>query len=285
MRKDMSKVIVERPRRSGFGDPKRSKSFARHELAKIQKQDWLSIDDDEFDHDLFSVERMKNRMNANKELNENLSPLVRFLESSVGRPWNDVYSEIRENVSPKSAVQFHIMEHVRGYVITDTYLGEDGEVYRTKTGHFERTQSPLSQPGRYANHFYVHPVSGLLCLQKRVSRREWKERHKEPKVFPLSEFRQFRFIDGRWKVVELAKFQHGNPEEAPTGTAVAYVNERRMFVDEYNHPDALFPSGLDARKRYSEYGSYDLYALFVRDVGVREQKALKEFLKEKNEAE
>ena len=54
-----------------------------------------------------------------KELNENLGPLYRFLNSKVGCLWNDVYSEIRENIDTKSAVQMHIMSHLYDMIEKD----------------------------------------------------------------------------------------------------------------------------------------------------------------------
>ncbi len=51
-----------------------------------------------------------------KELNENLGPLQRFLEKSVGRSWNKVYSEIREQVDHRRAIGFHILQHLEQMV-------------------------------------------------------------------------------------------------------------------------------------------------------------------------
>jgi hypothetical protein len=51
-----------------------------------------------------------------KELNENLSPLRRYLERQVGRPWNKVYSEIAEHLRPDNVVQQHVRDHLRNFV-------------------------------------------------------------------------------------------------------------------------------------------------------------------------
>src|SRR5439155_25177038 len=51
-----------------------------------------------------------------KELNENLAPLRRFLEKSVGRSWNKVYSEIREQLDHRRATGFHILQHLKQMV-------------------------------------------------------------------------------------------------------------------------------------------------------------------------
>ena len=52
----------------------------------------------------------------NKWLSENLAPLRRFLRRRLGRPWNDVHSEICAQIGVRSAVQKHVLDHLRHYV-------------------------------------------------------------------------------------------------------------------------------------------------------------------------
>jgi hypothetical protein len=64
-------------------------------------------------------------------LPDRLQPLFRYLEKQIGRPWNDVYSEICENLSPSSTMQKHILDHVEGYVERDpVYI----ELYSKQSG-------------------------------------------------------------------------------------------------------------------------------------------------------
>jgi hypothetical protein len=51
-----------------------------------------------------------------KNLNENLRPLFQFLEKSVGRRWDDVYSEICANINPNKAIDYHVLQHVGWHV-------------------------------------------------------------------------------------------------------------------------------------------------------------------------
>lgn len=101
MRSDMSKVIVERPRRGGTCEPK-----GRRRNRDLE--------------DLPQHESMlgKGRGWDRKELNENLQPLKRFLGSRVGHPWDKVYSEISEHLRPTNAVQQHVRDHLHNYVHT-----------------------------------------------------------------------------------------------------------------------------------------------------------------------
>ena len=41
-----------------------------------------------------------------------MKPLERFLEKSVGRNWNKVYSEIRERIDPRRAIGLHVLQHL-----------------------------------------------------------------------------------------------------------------------------------------------------------------------------
>ena len=76
MREDMARVIVERPRKGGH----RSRGSRRQEYEDLpahegMRRPWAVRGDE-------------------KELNENLAPLRRYLARQVGRPWSKVYSEI-----------------------------------------------------------------------------------------------------------------------------------------------------------------------------------------------
>ena len=112
MRKDMSKVIVERPRRGTWkaGKPGRTRAL---------------FDDDGEPVRAKGATEPKGRAQKTKWLNENLNPLKRYLASQVGRPWRKIYSEISEHLKPSSTVQQHVrdgdnrhalvMSHVRAH--------------------------------------------------------------------------------------------------------------------------------------------------------------------------
>lgn len=114
MRKDMSKVIVERERVKGvYG-----KTVDPFAYRFVPNQGWSEDDDDDIRHESMSLKRQHKVAGNYKRLNENLAPLKRFLQSRVGSKWNDVYSEIRSNININSAVQLHILQHVSHYVKT-----------------------------------------------------------------------------------------------------------------------------------------------------------------------
>lgn len=288
MRKDMFKVIVERPRsNSRWADSMSRRARARHEMANILKNDWS---DDEVEnskglsHELNTHEPMKNKYDSSKSLNENLAPLFRFLEKSVGRPWDEVYSEVREHLRMDSAVQLHVVQHLNWTVTEKTYMGEDGHVYAADRSWHRYNNNALDLPNPFSRHnYYVHPETKLLCRQPHLSKKA--RRAKEVKVLSLDKYRQFRLIDGKWMVVELADVEAGNPFQARKGFVLKYdyKTQKTYSYPNYDFPDVLFPNGLKGEKRYDEYGDYNLYAIVIRDVGAREQKVLEALLKKEAE--
>jgi hypothetical protein len=82
-----------------------------------------------------------------------LGPLRRYLRSNVGRPWNKVYSEMKQHLDDRKTTGRHIFEHVEREVALHCYLGADGKVY-------QHDGWPKDQP---VSGLYVHPRIGLLC--------------------------------------------------------------------------------------------------------------------------
>src|SRR5215210_3284575 len=107
MRSDMFEVIIERPR-VGASWPDRTKG-RRAETNRL--------------HPELSVSREPMSMGrGSKYLNENLAPLRRFLERSVGRPWDAVRAEICAHITMRSSVQKHVLDHVKEMVETSPVL-------------------------------------------------------------------------------------------------------------------------------------------------------------------
>jgi hypothetical protein len=150
MRKDMDRILVGRPRRGGncpkgTGHGKDSRNL----------------------EDLPTRESMKYRWRKGdlKELNENLAPFYRFLDKQVGRPWNNVYSEIREQINANSAVQLHILQHLDQHVELHVVLDEDGKPWKENGYSFRSYQ---------VDGLYVCPKTGLLKENKLPS---WRKRY------------------------------------------------------------------------------------------------------------
>lgn len=142
MRRDMAKVIVERPRTGGKGGrPPRYEKNADMD-------------------DLPVKEGMRRRHSEDrKELNENLRPLERYLNKQVGRPWDKIWADICKNLRNDSAVQKHVRDHVWNFV-------EKNVVMKNNIPHYSQryTSGPLRP--LHKGDLYIHPGTGILTRVK-----------------------------------------------------------------------------------------------------------------------
>ena len=156
MRKDISKIIVERP---------------RYNSKCVRKGRKVN---DELLPNRQGMRRPHLLGYNQKQLNENLAPLRRFLNSSVGRKWDDVYSEICKNLKITSTVQEHVRGHVTDFVALNISIGKNGKLllntkYRTyeidSKVYFDLYVDPIDKilknvPDKYKwnKHKYIRPV-------------------------------------------------------------------------------------------------------------------------------
>lgn len=156
MRKDMFQVIIERPRLRG------DRASGRRITERTERAFELAP----------KRLGMRRAYRRRKDLNENLAPLRRFLFSRVGKPWNAVRSEMHAVLSLASAVQKHVLDHVRLMVEENPVL-IDGVPHRPEA--FGGKYSPLRGYGRWIS-FYVCPRTGLLratpCPRKQRPRED-----------------------------------------------------------------------------------------------------------------
>jgi hypothetical protein len=141
MRSDMKKVLTERPRHGRF--------FSYHDFRQR---------DSRGDYDLLpSYQGMRRPYRLNwgdcKEFSDLLGPLIRYLHGCVGRRWDDVWSEICQQVDSTSVTGRHLRSHVESEVEQNCSV-EDGVVYARP-----RRWRPVTA----ISGLYVHPISGLLC--------------------------------------------------------------------------------------------------------------------------
>lgn len=132
----MFKVIVDRPRRRA-GCKRKGRS---RPLDQLPKREGMS------------------RGRGSKRLNENLAPLKRYLNKQVGRPWDKVYSDVRQALSPRNQVHMHVIQHLWDYVERRPRF-VDGVPVHTKN----RWRGSLRE-----GELFVCPKTGLL--------RRWSKR-------------------------------------------------------------------------------------------------------------
>jgi hypothetical protein len=238
MRSDMSKVIVERPRlRRPLNN---GSAYPRGHL----KNRWLPNLED-----APRIESMGGTY-AEKWLNENLQPLVRFLRSSVGRRWDDVHSEIAAQISCKSAVQKHVLDHLRDYVVENVRIV--GSTVQYIRHHWYQ---PLESVGMRFR-FYVAPGTRELCLAPVVSRKRPKKDETDPDRRILSRDRELRRIHGVWYEIDVAPI----PRD-PSARAACFDVLERTTLD---------GGAYDARTRENVLWQTARYAACKRQLSTRE---------------
>jgi hypothetical protein len=184
MRADMSRVIVERPRRGGID--RRGRALPFEDLPQGE-----------------GMRRPHLRSGSAKELNENLSPLHRYLERQVGRPWCKVYAEIAEHLRAGNTVQQHVRDHLRDFVAIKPRRRHGW--YFTYPGDGKEPFSRLwYQP------LYVDEKDGILKRTDRLPEEKARLRaRRNPPPQPLDRVavaadRELRRIDGFWYELRLA---------------------------------------------------------------------------------
>lgn len=154
MRTDMDKLICER---------QRINSGSRSHKTGLRLP--LIADFEDYDSGPQRLSSARHRQEYGhlncKRLNENLSPLKRYLYASIGRPWDDVYSEIRANIDMRKAIGLHVMQHLWQYVERFPDMVDGVPHY---PDHKYRYYSELDG-------MYVHPETGLLCNHERKERK------------------------------------------------------------------------------------------------------------------
>lgn len=151
MRQDFHKVVIERPR-SGRGIAPYYKRVERRILNSFDEEDW--IDQSSINSKRYRKER--------KDLSDLLGPLKRYLRKAVGRPWNDVYSEIVKGL-PSGMHRDHILSHVLQMVEINTAFLE-GKIVGSAHSRF------WSMRGKDVEGLFVHPGTGKLAYNQPVPR-------------------------------------------------------------------------------------------------------------------
>jgi hypothetical protein len=114
MREDFDKVLTERPRVGGGGAYRSGKRMAEKEL-----------------HEDFSIKQSPMSMGrGSKEFTDLISPLYRWMEKQVGRPWNKVYSDIKVNFGSNNLQHQHLFQHVKWMVELNCFK-RDHKIYNS----------------------------------------------------------------------------------------------------------------------------------------------------------
>lgn len=131
MRQDMARLLTLRRRPAS--------QFPRDKSMKTRKKlDPRVVYDDTVDT---GPVRVKSSRTAQyswtcKGINDYLNPLYRFLEKNHGRPWSEVYSEIRSQIDHRTLDGNHLLEHLDTLLYRGDQIKKIGNVYYRRSCHF-----------------------------------------------------------------------------------------------------------------------------------------------------
>ena len=109
MRKDMGKVLTEKPRQGS-----RNTNIKTHKKYRGPNVDYDKIDENVSTKKVGHITAAGHQLGYDrKSLTDHIKPLKRFLVTNCGRPWDKVLSEISD------AVSFSGMQgnHIRGHIL------------------------------------------------------------------------------------------------------------------------------------------------------------------------
>ncbi len=234
MRNDMAKVIVERPR---VGGDKRVGLKGNNK--RLQR----------LGDDAPAFESMKSRWHSRKKLNENLSPLKRFLRSRVGQRWDDVFSEICKNITLGSAVQKHVRDHVMDYVATDVQM-IDGKPHDSKGREI------------WFELVYVHPDTGILVAMPPRKKYRWSGKRTKFEQQQVNRLTKYVKVDGLWYEIGF--------KDLPKVLAPDSVPETDVILKQYAYPS---PGGW--RCDFTREWGAPIFAVTKQQLNSREIKRLR----------
>lgn len=125
--------------------------------------------------------------------------LRRVLMGNVGRPWDEVYSEICEQADSRNFIGHRIREAIDTLVEKNCYIDEDGVV---RDDHDYKVGGMFWRPV-----LFVHPETGLL--EKMDCRRRYRK-EKPPQTVFFMEGHRYHKHDGIWYRVEMEHVSKAN---------------------------------------------------------------------------
>lgn len=275
MREDIAKLICERQR---VGSKEKSVKTA----FKLNPN--LDYDSLEFDWGTTYVSSARHRQEGrcnpvavnmgkkkgpcrSKNLNENLRPLYQFLDKSVGRRWDDVYSEICTNINPNKAIDFHVLQHVGWYVALnehdryrDLYVDENGILCKDEPRRSRRYNHPAPPPTSlhwYDNFWFVQEklktpaICGCVHFKIRTERPADYNRYRRFDHGP--ETCVHGNVAGERKLWYLVEYTYHQPDE------VYKVHRLKDFL----RGDGTLISGYE---RYGLSEAHPVHYVYYRDV-------------------
>lgn len=175
----LSRSIVE------GGRANRSERRAEIKSERAEQKAFLAkcVLDPEYSDEDFITEMRPVR----KEFNDRFGAFTRYIDSNIGRSWNNVYSELKEKFSEESMKDWHMMLHMKqsidihgeykvGFYWPTYYVDSDHILRKRKKEKF-KFKADLSQERandivRWLDKRFIHMVDGVLYWYVRENREE-----------------------------------------------------------------------------------------------------------------
>src|SRR5262245_37665130 len=121
MRDDFHKVVIERAR-GGSSNPSRKTGWS---VGRAQF-------DPENEYALPNRESMSWTRYGDKHFSDHLSPLRRFLDKQVGRPWRTIEGLVRKALDTRTLIGRHLWSHAQQMVELDVRMSPDGRPFNLR---------------------------------------------------------------------------------------------------------------------------------------------------------
>jgi hypothetical protein len=261
MRDDMYELIIERPRWGSrfLKYPRRAKRIDP-KVTSARDPDALASN--------AGMKRGAKVARLYKNLNENLAPLRRYLESQVNRPWDKVWSDISANLESGNTVQQHVRDHVQDFVAYRTFV-RNGQVY---TSSHYGTPCPLTETWQ---RLYVDPRTGILRRNKHY--RAWaRKRQDERKAANAERATRMREISPDTQLHKFEDRGWWKVTLAPIPITRTRTSNGYRGYGEFHEPviDVVLSAKFSDLPPDELYGRYDVYAVAKRQLSRKEIDAL-----------
>ena len=180
MRSDMDRVIITPPRYGGDSSRRGRKVRGGWDNLPIKQ----------------GMKKPHHNGWGTKYQSDFLNPLYGFLRKNVGRPWNDVWSDVCQ-FSSRGYVTNHVRFHTAEAV--DHLVLKDGKLWLVGHGGYSSGKWTRFESKSRWETFYID-LLGILCTTQRV--RE-ASKPKRMTKFELDDGSELRLLDGLWfQIVE-----------------------------------------------------------------------------------
>lgn len=269
--------MTERASRGGCGKERIRDN--RHRTR--QKCNQMSFDEDIESDNFRGMKRVHSvhGYDNTKEHSMNTGPLKRYLRSNIGRPWNDVYSEIKKNIN------FARIDIVEYLVETSTYMDGD-TVMISSYVHY-----PVNK--YYRSVFYVDPRDGTLQYASGNGKyRKSKKKFRDTCYFDKNNMTvQYHKINNLWYEI---KMREANQEEKESrhfkydnGYSKYNMTDNKLVQEIRDNTDKFYAYAYYAEDQFwlicntLFYGSY--LPISKRQISSKEVKRIESLIKIRDE--